>query len=213
MRRRLEPELGVGLVAREQEAVLARKLGGPQEEVERGHRTGRVVRIVEPDDRGTLPGLLGNSLEIGQKAGLVERQLLDLRAGERRAAVGDRITGLRRDDERPVAVAVDHHLGEQEDRLLRAVCRDDLRGWVEAHAEAPLAPAGDRLPQLWQSLRERVGRDLRQALGQRPADHRVGRLARIALAEVDQLDARRREPALRLLELDERIGACGRECG
>ena len=113
----------------------------------------------------------------------------------------------------PRLLYVHDDLSEEEDRLLRSVCRDDLGVRVEPDAEAPLAPAGDGRAQLRQALRERVGRDLRQALGERAADHLVGRLARIALAEVDQLDTCGQEAPLRLLELDERIRACGREGG
>ncbi|TML01292.1 MAG: hypothetical protein E6G36_13460, partial [Actinobacteria bacterium] len=57
-------------------------------------------------------------------------------------------------------------------------------------------------------------RDLGQALSQGAPDHRIGRLARVSLAEIDQVDACRGEAALRLLELDEWIGAgCGQGGG
>ena len=107
---------------------------------------------------------------------------------------------------RSAAVAIDEDLREQEDRLLRAVRRDDLGVGVELDAEAARAPAGDCLPQLGQPLGERIGGDLREAVRDRLADHRIGRLARIALAEVDQLDALCGEATLRLFELDEGVG-------
>jgi hypothetical protein len=49
------------------------------------------------------------------------------------------------------------------------------------------------------------------ALGEGLADQRIGLLARIAFAEVDQLDALVRESPLRLLEADERVRAGGGE--
>ena len=50
-------------------------------------------------------------------------------------------------------------------------------------------------------------------MDERLPDQRVGLLARITLAEVDQLDAVRGQAPLRLLEADERIGAGRREHG
>jgi len=100
-----------------------------------------------------------------------------------------------------------------ENRLLAAVGRDDLAFGIELDAEAAPAPARDRLPQLRQPFRERIARERLDAFDESPADQRIGLLTWVALAEVDQLDARRGEPALRFLEADERVCAGGGENG
>src|SRR2546430_1409084 len=67
--------------------------------------------------------------------------------------------------------------------------------------------------ELREAFRQRIAQPLLQGVDQRLPDRWVGRLHRVALAEVDQLDAGGREPALRLLELDERVGAGRAEGG
>jgi len=56
---------------------------------------------------------------------------------------------------------------------------------------------------------ERSGRASTSAL----RDHRIGRLVRVALAEVDHVDALFDEAAPRLFEADERVGRHSRERG
>jgi len=140
-------------------------------------------------------------------------QPLDVRAREEGAAVVDGVAGLRREHERFVAVPVEDDLGEVEDRLFAAVGRDHLRLRIDVDAEAALAPARDRLSQLRQPFRERIAREWLDALDEGAADQRIRLLARVALAEVDQLHAVRCQPPLRLLEADEGIRAGGGENG
>ena len=139
-----EPELRVGLVGREQEPVLAREICESLEKLERRDRSGRVVRIVDPDNGRSVPGRGVDRVEIGQEAVLLaQRKLEDIGSGEGGSPVGHRVARFRRDDETPVAVAVDEHLREQEDRFLRPVGRDDFRVRIKLDTEAPPAPACD----------------------------------------------------------------------
>src|SRR2546425_1584788 len=207
VRRPVDPQLRVRLVAREQELVGARELGEPLEEVERRLRSRRIVRVVDPDDRRACPRLRPDGLEVGQEAALLEkRQLQDLGACERGAAIRHGVTRLGRHHEPLVRGPVDDDLREQEDRLFRAVRWNDLGVGIELDAEPARAPSGDGAAELGQPFGKRIRRDLSEALREGSPDHRIGRLARVALAEVDQLDTLSGEPALRLLELDERIG-------
>ncbi len=84
---------------------------------------------------------------------------------------------------------------------------------VEPGIEAPVRPVRDGLPQLRQPLRERVAGDLRQRVDERALDARVGALARVADAHVDDLDALRLHAPLRLLEADEGVRAGARQQG
>ena len=71
-------------------------------------------------------------VEIGQEAVLAQqRQRAHLGAGEERAALVHRIRRLAVRDDALVGLRVDEHLREREDRLLRAVRRDELRVRVE----------------------------------------------------------------------------------
>ena len=192
--------------------MLAREICESLEKVERRDRSGRVVRIVDPDNGRSVPGRGVDHVEIGQEAVLLaQRKLEDIGAGEGGSPVGHRVTRFCRDDETPVAVAVDEHLREQEDRLLRPVGRDDFRVWIEVDAEAPPAPTCDGLPELGQPLGERIGGDLGEARSKRLANHRLCRLARIPLAEVDQRHSLSGKPPLGLFELHEWIRARSRQ--
>ena len=94
-RRLVEPELGVCLVGADEHVVLERELRQPLVELERRDRTRRVVRVVDPDERGARPRLVVDRVEVGQEAVLLEqRQRPDLGAGEERAALVDGIAGL-----------------------------------------------------------------------------------------------------------------------
>src|SRR5262245_65705648 len=101
MRWLVEPELRVGLVRSEQKIVLGRKRGQALEELERGDGAGRIVRVVDPEDRSSSQGFLGDRVQVGKEAvRLEQRQLLEFRAREERAAIVDRIAGLRSEERR-----------------------------------------------------------------------------------------------------------------
>ena len=136
---------------------------------------------------------------------LAERKRQRLRARKERTTLVDRVAGLGVGDEPLLGARVDEHLGEAEDRLLRAEGRDDLAVRVERDAEPTQAPRGDGAAQLRQALRERVARALAEALDESAADPLVGGLVRIALAEVDHRHAARLQPPPRLLEAHERV--------
>ena len=86
----VEPDLAVGLVGREHDALAAAALGELAVERERGDRAGRVAREVDPDQREAPPDLGAEGVERGQPAGLrVERHLDDAGPGGPRAAAGD----------------------------------------------------------------------------------------------------------------------------
>ncbi len=122
-----------------------------------------------------------------------------------RAAPGNRIPGLRHDHGVLAAVTIDDDLGEAEDSLLAPESRHNFRRRIELDAESAPEPRGDRLPQLGETLRLRVPPRVADGVDESLADDRVGRLAGIALAEVEDLDAGRRSLSLRLLDADERI--------
>jgi hypothetical protein len=207
-----EPELAVGLVRGEHEVVRAGELREPLVERERRRCARGVVRVVDPEERHLVP--LVEGVEVGQEAVLPEeRKPPNARTGKQRPPLGHRIAGLRDDDEVALALGVDDDLREREDGLLRAERWDDLRRRVELHAEAPRAPAGDRLAQLREPLRERVAGALRQRIDQRLPDEGRGRLARVADSEVEDLHAVDRNATLRLLQAHERIRRLAREHG
>ena len=66
-------------------------------------------------------------------------------------------------------------------------------------------PGGDRRAQLRQSGGERIAHRRRDRRRERLPDERLGLLARVALAEVDELDPPRPSLAFGLVEPDERI--------
>ena len=82
-----------------------------------------------------------------------------------------------------------------------------------ARPEATGRPGGNRLAQLRQPDRGRVAHAVAEPVDQRLADLRIGRLARIAGAEVDHLDPARLDPAGRLVQAHERVGRLPLEDG
>jgi hypothetical protein len=144
--RLLEPELAVGLVAREHDVVLAAEGRGARVEVRRRDGRRRVVRVVHPDDGDARPLDLGDRVEVGQEAVLLEQRQRERPAAcEERAALVHRVPGLGEGDRVLAAQGIEHDLGEAEDRLLRAERGHDLRLGVERGAEAAAGPPGDRL--------------------------------------------------------------------
>jgi len=113
----------------------------------------------------------------------------DPSACEQGAPLGHRITGLG-DEHRVLATGgVDDDLGEAEDRLLAPERGHDPGRRIDLDAEPPPEPARDRLAELRQPLRLRVAPRVGKSVDERLTDQRVGRLPRVALAEVEDLDA------------------------
>ena len=206
-RRRLaEPELGVRLVGRDHKIMPRREARELVVERQRRDRSGRVVRIVDPEDRRPVERRRRNRVEIWKKVVIPQqRHRLHIRPRKQRAAFVHRIRRLAVQHEPLVGPGIDEHLGQREDRLLRSVRRNDLRVGIEHDAEAACTPVRSGRAQLRQPLRERIRRALRHRRDEGLSDHRIGRLVRVALAEVDHPDAFGDEPPARLLETDERI--------
>src|SRR5207237_1242727 len=101
-------------------------------------------------------------------------QLFEVGTGKGCPAVGYRVARLRRQDESLVRVAIDDDLSQQEDRLLRAVCRHDLRGRIELDAEASPTPAGDCRAQLGKTFGEGISQPLLERVDERPSDRGIG---------------------------------------
>src|SRR6185295_11749575 len=120
-------------------------------------------------------------------------------------ALVDRVArvGVRNRVARPRCV--DDGEREAEDRLLAAEGRDHLRVRVEYDAEAPTGPGGDRLAQLRQPYSRRIAHPLAQTGHERVANQGVGRLLRVAHAEVDHLDPALLDAPGGLVQTDERV--------
>ena len=106
-----------------------------------------------------------------------------------------------------VPVRIDDGEREAEDRLLAAEGRDHLRVRVELDAEAPTGPGSDRLAELRQPDRRRVAHPLAQTGHERFANQGVGRLLRVAHAEVDHFDPALLDAPGGLVQPHERV--CG----
>ena len=129
--------------------MFARARGQLLVERWRRHRARRVVRIVDPEDRAALPRLVVDGVEVGKpRVLLTQRNEARLRAGELRAPLVDRIRGLGDDDDVLPRAARDER--EEEDRLLRAVGRDQLALGIDLGAEPSRQPTGDGATQLGQ---------------------------------------------------------------
>ena len=170
--------------------MLARQRGGALVQRPRRDGGGRVVRVVQPQQRDAAPRVGVDRVEVGEEPGvLAQRQLQHLLAGEHGAALVDGV-GRRRDRDEVAA----EHLGHVEDGLLGAERRQHLRIRVERDAEAPRGPFRDRGAQVGQPVRRRVGGERLERRDERLADERGRLLARLADAEVDEVDAVRPQP-------------------
>ena len=214
-RRLLEPELRVGLVggdARSRARARARRAARRTTSGAVAH--GGVVRIVDPEDREPRPRLVVDRVEVGEESVLLtQRHGERPRVREQRAALVDGIARVGVGDRVPGAVGVHDCEREAEDRLLAAERGDDLGVRVERRPEAPLRPRGDRLSQLGQADRCRIAHPVAQPVDQRLLDLRVGRLARVAGAEVDHLDSARLHAPRGLVQAHERIRRLALEDG
>ena len=163
-----EVDLRVRLVGGEHEAVLARERRGLLVEGERGRRAGRVVRVVEPQDRRRAP-----RCRAARRRG---------RAGSRCSArSGSRSTSLPANGRAALVDGIGRG-GHRHERRPRAPGRGGrcppwsrasgaLGVRVQRRAEAARDPAGDRRAQLRQA-RRRSGRG-RRARSRRPRRARM----------------------------------------
>ena len=193
-RRLVEPQLAVGLVRGEHEAVRAR-----------GRRGARRRRAVpsrpwgcsdSSPTRAPSPSRPRRRRRV--RAGSPPRSgSSSTRAGKARASLGDGITRLRDRARR--------HRGPREQvkiaSLLPRVGTICVR--IEGDAEPSLDPGCDRLAQLRQACR-RIAHARRARLLQRGDDFRIRRLLRVTGAEVDHLEALRFSLGGCLVEAHER---------
>ena len=73
MRRLVEPQFGICLVSGKQEIVLGRELGESGQEFERRDGSGRIVRIVDPQDGRARPRVLLDRVEVREECVPVEQ--------------------------------------------------------------------------------------------------------------------------------------------
>ena len=163
------------------------ELGGVVKERERRDGAGRVVRVVQPQDRRAVPRVGADTVEVGQEVRRREREPHHVAPGEPRAPLGDGVAGRRHHDEIASRCRIEHRLCQREDRLLAAERGDHVRGRVQRRAEPPRGPRDDRLAQLGEARGARVRRRRDDRLPQGVADERRRFVARVADAEVDQL--------------------------
>jgi hypothetical protein len=107
------------------------------------------------------------------------------------------------------ADGVEERLREMEDRLLRTQGRQDVDVGVEARAEPPLDPGGDRDAELRETRGARVRGGRLDRVLQSLADERGRLLSRIAHAEVDDRTAGRQRFGLPAVQVLERVGIRG----
>ena len=208
-RRLVEPELAVGLVRADEEVVLlGERARRPSKNAGGADGRRRIVRVVDPDQRRAGERLLGDARrDRGRKPfSSSSGSALHARAGELGAAFVHGIGGVRHEHCVLAAAWIEHDLGEAEDRLLAAVAwgrprspgRERHRTAVRTSPRSPRGAPATPPPSDTPSSRRRPPTSA-------CADSRIGRLARVALPEVDDLDAPRRRLPFRPLERDERI--------
>ncbi len=202
----VEPELAVRLVGGEEHVARTAVVGGSPEEVQRRRRARRVVRVVQPQDRGAVPGGGVDRVQVGQEpVRLGEGQAGDVAAGEPRAPLGDRVARGRHGHEVLPSGGIEQRLREMEDRLLRTQRRQDVDVGVEAGAEAPIDPGGDRRTELRETGGARVRRGRPDRVLQGLADERRRLLPWIAHTEVDDRTSGRQRGGLPAVQLLERV--------
>ena len=165
-------------------------LRGLLEEASGRDRAGRVVRIVDPQDRRAGPDVARYPVEIGQEHPvLFERRSHDLATGEARASLGDRIPRGRRDHHVLSPGRIEDELREREHDLLRPEDREDLRIGIHPGLEPSLDPCRDRVAELRQPGGPWVARHGFERIDEGVADERRRLLTGVTDAEVDQLAA------------------------
>src|SRR5438067_4174585 len=177
-------EVHVRLVADGEEAVLA----GQSEKLfmvrDGSAGAGRIVRVVVEDERGPPPVVLRDGVEIGKEAAsLDERQPARLASGEEDGALVHGVRRIGKEAER--ALAGDGAERKVEERLLRALTRQDFAIGIDGQVEAPPQIARRRPAKHRKPRDARVLRHLGDGSLERLADEGGGRLARIADAEIE----------------------------
>ena len=151
----------------------------------------RVVRVVEDQDLGPGEQALADPRDVGEE----RLRVADVERDHVGRGQGDGVDvdrEARRRDQRRVARPEQGqaHVAEP---LLRADRGDDLVVGVEAHAEPLLVLRGDLAAEVVDARRDAVAVVLRVArrLAELVDDPGLGRVGRVAHAQVDDVDARR----------------------
>ena len=204
-RRITEVEVVVALVGEEKDVVRAAERGNLLQILVRRRRAGRVVGVVDPERPDVLRVQLFHPEQEPVPSFQPERHWFP--AGEEGAPLVDRIAGRTVGDAAPLVRGVQEGQRSVEDRLFGAGRGQDLRLGVERDAIAPLHPAGEGLAQAPLALSARVLAHLGDAVYEGPSYLRVRRLARVAGAEVEELDALSLDLAPALLQAEQGVGA------
>ena len=136
-----------------------------------------------------------------------------LAAGEQRAPFVDGVAGRAVGDAAPLVRVVQEGQRSVEDGLLGARGRQDLALGVERDPVAAFHPAAERFAETLLARRARVPADLGDALYEGVADLRVRRLARVAGAEVEEIQALLLQLPAAFVEAQKRVGALPGEYG
>src|SRR5437588_10986545 len=137
-------DLGVGVVVREDDAVLEAERDGFLEEIQVGNRGGRVVRIVEPEQLGSARYFVGNRAQVRSEAVLFsEFEKVWLTAVEQASRGVDRVARVGNQNH---VARIDNRSREVSDPFLRSDQRADLGLWIEVDAEPAPIPVCGALP-------------------------------------------------------------------
>ncbi len=166
----VEVEFAVALVGGDDEIMLVGQGDQLLQCFQRDQRAGGVAGRAEEQDLRALPDGRRHGIEIGVEtifgqAGKVMRG----GASQERGTFVDLIEGIGAEHQR-IGRALDHRLGEGEQRFARAIDRQYLARWIEStwpQVETALAPTGDSLAQGGYAEGGRVDRQLIQVVGQR----------------------------------------------
>ena len=211
-RRRLvaEVDLGVGLVGGEHEAVLARERRGLLVQRERRRRAGRVVRVVEPQQR--RPRSRSARVRRRGRAGSRRPRAAAARAPPcRRTARRARRPGRPAPAPRRSARRAPGP-GGRSPPWSPSSAAPARPGPARRRSAAPAQPAIASRSSASPS-RRRVGRERLERRHERLADERRRLLARLADPEVDEVDAVGAQPRLGLGQAHERVRAQAGEGG
>jgi hypothetical protein len=177
----------IALVGGDDEAVFVGQVEQRFPVGQRQHLAGRVARRADVEQLHARPFFFAQAGVVEGK--VVVRQVVQeawLGAGQVGRAFVDLVERVGADDQRHMAAArVDDGLGEGEQRLARAIDRQDLGFRIQCQSVAALAPGGDGLTQRRDALRRRVIGQTLQSIRQRFHDESRCGVLRFADGELD----------------------------
>ena len=169
----IEIQLAVALVGGDDEVVLVGQGDQFLQRLDRDQGAGGVAWRAEEQDLAALPDFGRHGIEVRVEAvSFQARQVMWLGAGEEGRTFVDLIEGVGADHQ-ALGIAVDHRLGEGEQRFAGAIDRQHVARGIQPasrHAKAAFAPVGNALAQFRQAKRGRVDGELVEIGGQCLAD-------------------------------------------